>query len=476
MSHVIRSAFDVAADIFDPPGSHVWQPYPKQELATRLADTVDETLFGGAAGPGKTEWGIEYAIDQMERFPGNRGGIFRRVFPSLERTIIPRAKAKLVPTGRAAWNGQTHTFTFANGSILELASLQYADTVLDHQGAEYGFIFFEEITEFLQSQWEYMLGRLRAPTEGIRPRAIATTNPGGVGHLWVKRRWVKPKKEDIPVDSETPTPYHPWRPRPIDGVDDPAHPPGTRVFVPATHEDNPMLLVRDPGYLSRLRAQSDRGLRLAMEKGDWDAIDAVEGALWHMADIDGGRVAKAPAIIRRVLALDPSDGEETGDEFGVCVAAKGMNGNAYIEGSDGWKMSVRRMARAAINLYYQVHADAIVIERNHGGKWMIDVFRQIDQSVRIIEVWASHGKITRAEPVSHLFEHDPEAEYERRYRARMVGTHPQLEEELISYAGPPMPSPNRMDAMVWALTELMVGPVEIDVEGVYVDARNQGRR
>lgn len=100
------SPWAVAADIFDPPGKDLWTPFPKQLIATELADVTDETLFGGSAGPGKTEWGLEYVIDQMERYPGNRGGVFRRVFPSLSRTIIPRLKAKLLAPGRAVYNGQ----------------------------------------------------------------------------------------------------------------------------------------------------------------------------------------------------------------------------------------------------------------------------------------------------------------------------------------------------------------------------------
>ncbi len=485
LTYDLASPWATAANILDPPGTSGWSPFPKQQLATELADTTDETLFGGSAGPGKTEWGLEYVIDQMERYPGNRGGVFRRVFPSLNRTIIPRLKAKLLPGDRAVYNGQEHTFTFPNGSVLECASLQYEDTVFDHQGTEYGVIFFEEITEFMQSQWEYMLGRLRMPstipdpeTCGLVPHAIATTNPGGRGHTWVKRRWVKPRMDDLPEGEVYPGPYQKWRPRPVDGVDDPDHPPGSRVFIPATHEDNPALLKNDPGYLARLRANTNRGVRLAMEKGDWDAIDAVEGALWTHEDLDHGRVPRVPQIIRRVVAVDPSDGNEEGkgDEYGVAVCAKGMNGHGYVEGTDGWRMPVRKMARATINLYHAVQADAIVIEKNHGGKWLMEVFRQIDPTVNIVVVWASHGKLTRAEPVSALFALDPESEFEDRYRAHLVGFHEQFEEEATSYTGPPDPSPNRLDAVVWGLTELILGQVEVTDDGQYTDVRGAGRR
>lgn len=471
-----------AADILDPQGVEgLWTPYPKQAIATEFAGKADEVLFGGAAGPGKTEWLLEYGISQMEQFAGNRGGIFRRVFPSLNRTIIPRLKVKL--KGRAHWNGTEHTFTFPNDSILECASLQYADTVLDHQGAEYGWIGFEELTEFLESQFEYMINRLRAPRDGIRPHACATTNPGGPGHVWVKRRFVKPKDVDYEGD-ERPQPFQVWRPRLEEGRHDPEHPPGTRVFVSATHSDNPALLKRDPGYISRIRAISKRGLRLAMEKGDWDAIDAVEGALWNAGDLDLGRCSPEffqLQILRnsykRVLAIDPSDGEETGDEYGVSLCCRGADGVAYQERSWAWKLPVAQMARQSVNLYHEFGCSEIVVERNHGGKWMVEVFRQADETVNVAEVWASDGKRTRADPVAPLFAPDLARGTDRLFLARIVGFQPELEEEMTSTRFlPGEESPNRLDAMVWGMSRLMLGAQTVSEKKQRKDQRLAGRR
>lgn len=469
-----------AADIIDPQGDGLWTPYPKQELATRFAGRADETLFGGAAGPGKTEWLLEYGIRQMEAHRNNRGGIFRRVFPSLNRTVIPRLKVKL--HGRAHWNGTEKTFTFPNGSILECASLQYADDVLDHQGAEYGWIGFEELTEFLQSQWEYMINRLRAPADGIRPHACATTNPGGPGHVWVKRRFVKPR--DVDYEGERPVPYEVWRPILEEGRHDPEHPPGTRVFVPATHDDNPALLRRDPGYISRIRAISDRGLRLAMEKGDWDAIDAVEGALWSAGELDAGRVSPEwykqrvlRLAYRRVLAVDPSDGEEDGDEYGVALCTRGADGVGYLEATWAWKLPVARMARQSVNLYHEFGCSELVVERNHGGKWMMEVFRQADPNVNTAEVWASDGKRTRAEPVASLFAPDPNRGESRLWLARMVGFQPEVEEEMTSTRFQPgEESPNQVDAVVWGMSRLMLGAKTIRERKAGRDERLAGRR
>lgn len=453
-------ALETAMDLLDPKGADgIWVPWPKQELATELAGEADETLFGGAAGPGKTEWLMEYGIAQMEQNPGNRGLIMRRVFPSLNRSVIPRLKQKL--RGRATWNGNEKTFTFDNGSILEVSSLQYTDDVYDYQGAEYGWLGWEEITEFQQEQYEYLLGRLRAPAEGIRPHSTATTNPGGRGHKWVKRRFVKPKREDVSDKEPMPIPTEVWRPKPTPGVHDERNQPLTRCYVPATHKDNPTLLERDPGYISRLRAQSDRGKRKAYEDGDWDAIDEIEGAQWTAADLDGGRWSPArvenETVVRRVVAVDPSDGDATGDAYGVAVCALTADGVGLVENSIKWKLPVRRMAEQTVELARQVGADSIVIERNHGGKWMVEVFRGVDEYANVQTVWASTGKLTRAQPVAALFTHDPDARLP--YRARLVGFHEDLEETLTTHvfgeAG--VQSPDDLDAMVWGLTELCLG-------------------
>jgi phage terminase large subunit-like protein len=457
------------ANVMAPESTEGLTLFPKQELAERLSTQVDELLFGGAAGPGKTEWGMEHVIRQMLMYPRNRGIIFRRVYPSLEESVIPRMKEKL--RGRASWNGGRRDFTFPNGSVLTLGHLQYKDSVTVYQGAQFGVIFFEELTEFLRSQYEYMLHRLRPPDlgQGMHPHVVSTTNPGGVGHTWVKRRFVNPPEVDLPLDEMgDPIPVElskPWQPRPTD--DNPA--PTTRAFVPATMEDNPLLMEKDPTYVSRINAISDRGLRLAMKTGDWDAIDQIEGAYWKQSWFDDYRIHRlATEPIRRVLALDPSDGTESkdGDEFGVWAGCKGLDGIGYTEYSDGWMDSPAMMARRAIKEYYDRECDAIIVEKNHGGPWIKTTLLGIDPNVNVIMLHASHGKLVRAEPIAALF--DPSRSVDGNVRAKMIDHHPDLEGECTTYRGMPGDaSPNRLDAMVWGLFELMIedlsGPAKIHI-------------
>jgi hypothetical protein len=458
-----------------------WLPQPKQQLATELATRAVETLYGGAAGGGKSEWLLHYVLDQMLGFPMNRGVIFRRVHPSLERTLIPRSKQMYMRHG-GRYNEVKHTWAFPNGSVLDMASLPDLKSVEDYQGTEYGVIAFEEITEFEEEQVDRMIVRLRPPGPGIRSHLIATCNPGGRGHKWVKRRWVKPKPDDY-TGSQPPIPFEVWTPKPSN-----EHPePNSRVFVPATLADNPILEARDPSYRNRIRAlrNTNKALALAMEHGDWDAIDSVEGALWQQSDLDGGRVTpewfKLNVVVQaRVLAVDPSDGNEDGkgDAYGVAVVSLGMDGVGYVEFTDGWRADPNMMAKKTVQLAAEKSCDAIVVEKNHGGKWVKTLIQNKDRYAIVKTVWASEGKITRARPVAGLFAYDEDlAEAGLPYRIRLVGTtHEQFEEEATTFTGAPGEvSPNLLDAVVWAGTYLLLQP-RTGEGGGYNDERLAGRR
>jgi hypothetical protein len=455
-----------------------WEAQPKQALATRLAARAVETLYGGAAGGGKSEWLLHHALDQMLAHPFNRGIIFRRVYPSLEETLIPRSK-RVYPHHGGMWNGQQRTWTFPNGSVLVFGSMENKDSFMKYQGAEYGFMAFEEVTEFEEGQYTEMLVRLRAPGPGIRAQVCCTTNPGGKGHRWVKRRWVKPKA-GVDYDGPAPLLYEVWQPKPTE-----ANPrPLTRVFVPATLADNPRLTARDPEYVHKIRAlrATDPARAEALEHGDWDAIDAVVGAMVRQSDLNDGRVdprhPERLGVLERVVALDPSDGNEDGkgDSFGVCVASRGLDGCGYVEYSGGWRADPLAMAKRIVALYHKVGADALVIEKNHGGRWLPLALRQVDPYLNIVTVWASEGKRTRAQPVAALFAPVEGVDPALRHRARMAGEHEELEAQWTTFTGAPdEDSPNELDACVWALHRLLLKG-RAGGSDSYRDERLRGRR
>ena len=189
-------------------------------------------------------------------------------------------------------------------------------------------------------------------------------------------------------------------------------------------------------------------------------LEEAEGALWKRAWIQGGRIAKGelPLLTRRVLALDPSDGLEDGDEQGWCLAGEDEKHELYVLDSEGMRKTPTEWLTAAVVLADEASA-AIVVEKNHGGAFLMELLEQVmnDLGIRVpvLEVSASDGKRTRAEPVAMLYE---QGHNTGRHVVHHVGDLPELEDQQCNWTGEPgIPSPDRMDAAVWALSALMQG-------------------
>jgi phage terminase large subunit-like protein len=225
---------------------------------------------------------------------------------------------------------------------------------------------------------------------------------------------------------------------------------GTHVTRGRTEENDTLA----PGFAAAMRAMYGRS-RFGREELDGELIEDVEGALWSRDGIEAARVAEAPAILRCVVGVDPPAGAgAASDACGIVAAGVGADGRGYVLGDhsvqglgpEGW---ARAVAAAA-----EVHgADRVIAEANNGGAMVESVLRAADQRLPLRLVHASRGKSARAEPVAALFEAG---------RARLAGVFPALEDELCGlligggYEGPGR-SPDRADAMVWAMTELMLG-------------------
>lgn len=241
--------------------------------------SVDELLYGGAAGGGKSRFARAAAVIMAAMIPGSRVLILRRTFKDLRRSVEGPLLQE-IPKELGSYNRSDHEFRFVNGSILELGYLQRASDLDQYQGAEYQLIIFEEATHFTEEQYEYLLSRLRAAGNvqasldkfGIRPRMILTANPGGIGHHWVKRRFVDPAPAKTPFRL-TPTLETPN--------------PGVCMYLPARATDNKHL---GKDYLDRLDNLPEN-LRAALRDGSWDILDGV----------------RFPTFNRAVHVIDPSD-------------------------------------------------------------------------------------------------------------------------------------------------------------------------
>jgi phage terminase large subunit-like protein len=189
-------------------------------------------------------------------------------------------------------------------------------------------------------------------------------------------------------------------------------------------------------------AQDMTALAYRMEVEAED-VDEAPGAYWTRAMLDNGRVGRAPDFQRVLVGVDPS-ATSGGDEAGIIVGGR-LGDEAYIIADKSLQGSPRAWASAAVNAYHDFNADCIVAESNNGGEMVSLTIKTVDPSVKVKLVHASRGKLTRAEPIASIYEHG---------RGHHVGSFPQLEDEMCLWM-PGDPSPNRMDAMVWCLTELM---------------------
>jgi phage terminase large subunit-like protein len=202
----------------------------------------------------------------------------------------------------------------------------------------------------------------------------------------------------------------------------------------------------DPRLLAELYAKYG-GTTLGRQELEGEILDDVPGALWHRGLIEMLRVSVAPELTRIVVAIDPSaTSTESADEAGVVVAGVDALGEGYILDDLSARTSPSLWAAAAVSAYHTRKADRIVAEVNNGGEMVEALLRVTAPSVSYKAVTATHGKTTRAEPIAALYEQG---------RVHHVGAFEALEDQMCSWV-PGEKSPDRMDALVWALTDLML--------------------
>src|SRR3990167_1593401 len=215
-----------------------------------------EVLFGGAAGGGKTDALIALATRHIAK-SNYKALLLRRTFPQLQE-IIDRCFKNYLELG-GIYRATEHRWIFPSGAIIHLGHMQHEQDKYNYQGKEFHFVGVDELSQFLETQYTYMFSRLRTTDPKIPPRIRATTNPGGVGHQWVKERFVtitEPGKTYV-------TPVN---------LDDGREIRISRIFIPATIEDNPVLWNNDPAYIARLEELPEIE-KLRLRFGIWDAFE-----------------------------------------------------------------------------------------------------------------------------------------------------------------------------------------------------------
>ena len=252
--------------------------YQKQKDFINSTGKANEVLYGGAAGGGKSYGQLIDALIYATRYPKSRQLILRRTLPELEKSLI-RVSLEIFPAKIYKYSESKHTGTFSNGSVIDFGYCDSESDVYRYQSAEYDVIRFDELTHFTEQMYLYLMSRLRGVTD--YPRAMkSSTNPGGVGHSWVKKRF---------IDIGPPGKIHSTR-------------NGKRLFIPSTVFENRALMKNDPEYVRRLLELSEKDRKQLLE-GDWDTNEGQYFSEWKR-ETHVMRPFDIPKRWRRYFAMD----------------------------------------------------------------------------------------------------------------------------------------------------------------------------
>lgn len=227
------------------------QEGPQEEF---LARAEDEILYGGAKGGGKS-FGLLMAGIRFVENKNYKGIIFRRSYPQLSE-LIDRSKLYFsLPGLNGEWNGQQHRWTFPSGATLAFGSAHNEGDELSYQGHEYQFMGFDQLEEWIERMYLFLIGQNRSSDKTIPCFVRSTANPGGVGHLWIKKRFIDNKEpfktyiQEFEINGKILS--------------------RSSAFIPATVYDNKILLDASPNYLTNL-LQMPEDDRKALLEGDWN--------------------------------------------------------------------------------------------------------------------------------------------------------------------------------------------------------------
>ena len=246
----------------------IWKPQAKQLEFMKRKEY--ECLYGGAAGGGKSDALLIEALRQVE-IPNYRAIIFRRTYPQLEALISRSLELYPKAFPKAKYNSSEKRWLFESGAKIFFGYMQHEQDKYNYQGKPYDFIAFDELTHFTYSQYMYLMSRNRPTGPNTRVYIRATANPGGIGHAWVKERFITPAPPLTPIE----TTYNIQTPdKKIIQIKK------ERVFVPATVFDNKALLENDPEYLATLSSLPEAE-KNALLLGSWDGFDGQVFSEWQ---------------------------------------------------------------------------------------------------------------------------------------------------------------------------------------------------
>ena len=392
-----------------------WPFWARPNQLAPEGDWITWLLLAGR-GFGKTRCGAEWVRQKAKEFPGCRIALVgetaadcRKVMVDGESGILACSPPDFMPT----YYPTNRQLVWPNGSIAETYNATEPDQL---RGPQHHFAWCDEIAKwkYMQATWDQVQMGLRL---GEKPQQVITTTP-----------------------------------RPLELIKKILNDKDTVVTKGRTYDNSGNLAAP---FLKKITEEYE-GTRLGRQELEAEILDDIPGALWQRSGIDLNRLGEVPLDMERVIvAVDPATSNEEGsDETGIVVVGLARDADGYAKGyvlEDGSiKGSPEEWARRVVHLYRKWEADKIVAEKNQGGDMVASVIKAVDRSLAPKLVHASRGKYIRAEPISSLYEQN---------RVSHVGRFDKLEDQMCTFSvdnirGNGMGSPDRVDALVWGLTEL----------------------
>lgn len=397
-----------------------WTYYGRPDQKSRRLPPWWTWLVLGGRGAGKTRTGAEWVkgmalgLAPIAAAPVGRIALVGETQAQVRDVMIEGVSGLLAIHHRwekPVWSPSRRRLEWGNGAIAQVFTAEDPEGL---RGPQFGAAWSDELAKWpnLQETWDMLQLGLRL---GDRPRQVVTTTP-----------------RPLPLIKRL--------------LDDP------RVAVSrAATRANRFNLAQS--FLAGV-TQAYGGTRLGRQELEGEIVEESAEALWSRAQIEECREPEAPPLVRIVVAVDPpASSSKRADRCGIVAAGIDRDGIGHVL-ADATLAGAKphEWAAAAVALYRRLEADALVVEVNQGGEMATSVIREIDPGVPVTAVRASRGKYLRAEPVAALY---------AQRRVRHAGAFPALEDEMCDFGPTGLSSgrsPDRLDALVWALTHLMLGP------------------
>jgi predicted phage terminase large subunit-like protein len=389
---------------------HGWRSRARPE---QLAPDGDWTiwLYLAGRGAGKSYAAANFVQEEVEAGRATRIALVGATAADIRDVMVegPSGIMSVAPDyARPAYEPSKRRLTWPSGAVATCFGAEESDRL---RGQNADFAYCDELCAWsnMQNTWDMLMLGLRI---GVRPRCVVATTPRPSKLL---KDLISREGKDVVV---------------------------TRSSSYANRAN------LAPAFFERILRLYE-GTRLGRQELNAELLDDIEGALWSRDVIEASRRKRGdmPELKRIVVAIDPAvSTSESSDETGIIVAALGADEHGYVLHDASGKFQPVDWARKAIALYRQYGADRVVAEVNQGGDMVETTLRSVDANVPFRGVHAKRGKILRAEPVSALYEQG---------RVHHVGCFPELEDQMATFAGG-NDSPDRLDALVYAIKELMV--------------------